>query len=847
MAPRRRRPGAGVAVDDRAHAVTLALLDPQVRWVVVGAAVAGALVGLLARRRAAAPVQTAAWCVVFGAVGALAAEALIALTVWLAAPRAAQFNEHRWVLLAPWRRLGLWLGGLTVVAIAGLAWRASRGTGPVRRAALVCLRAGAALAALVVYLEPAVELRQVAREPNRVAILVDDSRSMALRDRPGGPTRTERVRALLDRSADTLAAWRRDHQLDVYTFSDVAAASSLDAVARATAAGDGTLVRKALEAVRTRYDGHDLAGVVVMSDGAATDAWRDGDGTLRDFLRALDTKVHTVWAARPGLRDLAVQRVAADEFAFVRTVVRLEASIRSTGYPAGPVVVTLSADGKVERQKQVQLAADGTTKVVFEVTPPRVGRYLYEISIPVSADEAVATNNARAFVVRVIRDKIRVLQVAGAPSWDVRALRAMLEENPNVDLISFFILRTQDDIALVPNDEMSLIPFPTRELFEEQLPSFDVIVLQNFEFMPYGIGDYLDNIRSYVEGGGGLAMLGGDMSFSLGGYHGTPVAAALPVELIRPGGVELEDTTRFAPVLTDAGKSHPITALRYAVADNLTAWAALPPLEGVDLVAAAKPDATVLAVHPRLRTSRGQPMPVIVAGDYGQGRSLAITTDSLWRYGFVAAGRPGDDGRAYTKLWDNAIRWLIQDPDLRNLHIDSDAVEYAPKVPVRLTTRLLGRDYQPLPKGAVQVTWKRGADPATAELVGSTTIVVGDDGTGSYDLAGLTPGAYRIEATAEVAGKQVTAGDIFLVRDASIELDEPAGVPATLEQLAAATGGRALGPVDTLPADLAFDAPRVVRVDQRADVELWSRPGLIFVALLLLGLEWLLRQRSGYL
>jgi hypothetical protein len=98
-------------------------------------------------------------------------------------------------------------------------------------------------------------------------------------------------------------------------------------------------------------------------------------------------------------------------------------------------------------------------------------------------------------VVRVIRDKIRVLQVAGAPSWDVRALRAMLEENPNVDLISFFILRTQDDIALVPNDEMSLIPFPTRELFEEQLPSFDVIVLQNFEFLPYGIGDYLDNIR----------------------------------------------------------------------------------------------------------------------------------------------------------------------------------------------------------------------------------------------------------------------------------------------------------------------------------------------------------------
>ena len=85
----------------------------------------------------------------------------------------------------------------------------------------------------------------------------------------------------------------------------------------------------------------------------------------------------------------------------------------------------------------------------------------------------------------------------------------MLKSNPNVDLISFFILRTQDDVSLVPNDEMSLIPFPTRELFEQQLPSFDLIILQNFEYLPYGIGDYLENIRSYVEGGGGLAMLGG--------------------------------------------------------------------------------------------------------------------------------------------------------------------------------------------------------------------------------------------------------------------------------------------------------------------------------------------------
>ena len=827
--------------------MTLAVLEPRLRWMLIALAALGLVVGALARRRGHTRVATVAWSAAFAALGAIAAEALVALTVRLAAPGSAQFNEHRWVLLAPWRRRGLWLGSIAVIAIVALGWRASRGATPLRRAAMVWLRGAAAVVAMVVFLEPAIELRQVAREPNRVAIVIDDSRSMGLRDKAGGPTRTERVRQLLDDSADALAAWKRDHQLDVYAFSDVVAPASLDGVARTPPTGDATLIRKALETVRARYDGRDLAGIVLLSDGAATGDVNSGDGAIRDFLRGLDTRVHTVWTARPGLRDIAVQRVAADEFAFVRTVVRIEATLRSTGYGPQRVLVSLAADGKVERQKWVDLAPDGTTPVVFEVTPPRVGRYLYEISVPVADDEAVAENNSRAFVIRVIRDKIRVLQVAGAPAWDVRALRAMLEENPNVDLISFFILRTQDSIALVPDDEMSLIPFPTRELFEEQLPSFDVIVLQNFEFLPYGVGDYLDNIRAYVEGGGGLAILGGDMSFSSGGYHGTPVAAALPVELAEPWGGDLIDTTPFAPVLTEAGKSHPITALRYAVPDNVLAWKALPELEGVNKVLGAKPDATVLAVHPRLRTARGQPMPVIVAGDYGQGRTLAVMTDSLWRYGFVAAGRPGDDGRAYTKLWENAIRWLIQDPDLRNLHIDSDAVEYAPRATVRLTARLLGRDYQPLPKGKVAVTWKRGADPATAQVVGTATITVGDDGTGTQDLTGLAPGVYRVEAQAEVAGRQITAGDIFLVRDASVELDEPAGVPATLELIAGATGGRALGPADHLPADLAFDLPCIVRVDQRADVELWSRPGLIFLALALLGLEWLLRQRSGYL
>src|SRR4029079_16873679 len=127
-----------------------------------------------------------------------------------------------------------------------------------------------------------------------------------------------------------------------------------------------------------------------------------------------------------------------------------------------------------------------------------------------------------------------------------------------------------------------------------------------------------------------------------------PIAAALPVELYGPfDSGPILDTSKFQPQITEAGTMHPVTSLRYAADDNVAAWKSLPPLEGVNLIAGAKPDATVLAVHPRLKTKARKPMPVIVAGEYGKGRSLAVTTDTLWKYGFGAAARPGDDGRHY--------------------------------------------------------------------------------------------------------------------------------------------------------------------------------------------------------
>ncbi|GAB4512977.1 MAG: hypothetical protein Tsb0020_31100 [Haliangiales bacterium] len=847
--------------------------------IIAGAVGFAGLATALGRRgsRVAVPLALAAAVL----AGLALCELAVALALDAAGPDVSAFNEHRWVLLSPWGRGGLILGVLGAVSAVVLGWRTSASARtPLERAVLVSLRAAAAAAALTLFLQPAVELRQVAREPNHVAVLIDDSASMSLAEVPDGPRRIDRALGVLERSRPTLDAWRARHRIELFRFSEALVPATLDTLVDEPPRGAATRMYQALDQVRSRYDGGDLAGVVLFSDGVATDGFAEGvgEGGMSDFLGSLEVPVHTVWSGRPGLRDVAVARVLADEFAFARTVVRIEAIIHATGYDKRRVRVTLSSDGKPLRQKWVDVGPElGEVPVVFEITPPRVGKYVYEISTPVADDEAVAENNRRTFVMRVIRDKIRVLQVAGAPSWDVHALRRMLKKNPNVDLISFFILRTQEDIGLVPNSEMSLIPFPTQELFQHELPSFDLIVLQNFEFEPYGISAYLENIRSYVEGGGGLVMLGGAQSFSSGGYAGTPVGATLPVELWprgavvtprrerrrgRSGGRDdgaagaelgdglgggLIDVAEFVPTLTRAGKLHPITALRYEVEDNLATWRALPPLEGVNLVARARPDAVVLAVHPELRDQDGEPMPVITAGEYRDGRVLAVTTDSLWRWGFRAAARAGDDGRYYTKLWENAIRWLIHDPELLHLHVESDDITYAPGSSARIDVRLLDLEYTPLAGGKVALSIRRGSDAADTELVHSEEIEVGDAGTGRIELDDLSPGVYRVLAEADVGGRPVSASDIFLVTEAGVEFEQPAAREELLATIAARTGGTYLGPAEALPAELALAPPRIVRVDRRADVELWSRPLLLFLALIFLGVEWGLRQRSGSL
>ncbi len=483
--------------------------------------------------------------------------------------------------------------------------------------------------------------------------------------------------------------------------------------------------------------------------------------------------------------------------------------------------------------------------------PRRLGKQVYAIAVEQRPDEVYGGNNVEQVVVNVIRDKIRVLQIVGQPSWDERFLRNHLKEDPNVDLISFFILVSAQNVRPVSADETSLIPFPARELFEEELGGFDLAIFQNFNYGPFRTREYLPRIAEFVREGGAFVMVGGPLSFSSGKYYGTPITDVLPVELPPHFGTdELLDEGHFRPTLTESGTHHPITRLALDPGINEGLWKQTEELHGVNLIAKPKRDAVVLLEHPRLKDSRGAPMPVVTVHEVGKGRSMAVTTDTTYHWSFVAGNR-GDDPRHYDTFWRNAVRWLIKDPamDLVQVQVLSEQISVPEEA--RVTVQVFEPDYRPAADESVEVTVRlrdAGAGAGEGEVVQRLT-ETRTDGAGSLEVVVpvTRPGIYEVEATARVVSGRLARGtDLFVATHSNPELEETVGDGRLVALLAAASEGSVQALTTATPV-VDPHPPRITRVLSRKHNELWNAPWLLILIATLFGLEWWLRRRYGFL
>jgi uncharacterized membrane protein len=657
----------------------------------------------------------------------------------------------------------------------------------------------------------------------RVVVLWDQSRRLAMRD--GALTRSQRARQAVQR----LRAQWHGARLEVLGFGDGAPRREVPRVEPTAATSDLLAALRALHESAERPE-----SVVVVSDGRLTaPGGTDTLSAMRDALDGIDFPVHTIRVSETAPADASIRAVrtagvavAHQPFDLVVEVGcsgglscdRLPVTVRELHRGAEP---SLLASGSVELE-------GGEGRVRLPVTVERAGSRVLEVRLDSPEGDRVPQNDVRLTTFSITRARVRLLHVAGRPSYDVRALRVWLKSDRAVDVVAFFILRSVEDDTRVLEEEseLALIPFPVHELFSAHLPSFDAVILQDIDAVRYELAPHLGSIARYVRAGGGLIMVGGPSAFLGGSYGGTALDSVLPVTL--PRGAEPFDLERFVPELTALGRAAPVLRpLRELLGDEL------PEMVGSNTLGPPREGALVLWQHPTRRVALragSAPMPVLALTEAGEGRTIALGVDGTYRLAFSALGAEVQ-GRAYSALYDGLLGWLMRDPRYESARVELDGSCVA-DVPLALSVFLA-----PGLEGPVALKVSRLSP--SGQVVLERSLSRDEQRRGRVELSGLEPGGYCAEL---LVGRALATRTDFACEAGGDAWSDSRPDPERLKLISRATGGRSVrfDHVEDLPRPEAAEVHAQRHV--RAVLPPWC---WCLLAASALGTHWIVRRRDG--
>jgi uncharacterized membrane protein len=732
--------------------------------------------------------------------------------------------QVNWAPEDPWL-IAISLGLMMPLAL-WFFWTSLRRVGSKpKKVFLFLLRVAAFTLLLIILMRPELEFKKSHSLKNHIAVLLDNSKSLSIKTFPKEVPRIDLIRKTLESNKNYFDQLKKDFQVDTYFVSD-----GIEKVS--SKLGDYrphrpyTDFRRVLEELNKTYENKSLQGVFLFSDGA--DLAQEPGEISPDILKSLariNGPVHTLQAgSNDQFRDLALESVSAPDFGFVQQPVRLSLTVFSSALGNRNVPLVLKEDDRILVSKIIEIREDQKKyKVDLQFTPRKIGKHIYTLNLPRFAEESILTNNQKEFEVDVARDRIRILHLNGRPAWDSRYLREVLANNPRVDLLSFFILRNLGDDVVAPTSELSLIPFPSNLLFDDYLSSFDLIIFQNFKYEPFIDKKYLSNIRKYVEQGGAFLMVGGELSFQGGSYSRTPIEDILPVSFkdVATRFIDKE----FRPKISGDFSNHPILRLEKEL--NEEVWSALPPLHGMNLGLVADKDTYVLLENE-------SESPLLVAGEFGKGRTALLATDSSWSWSF---GKAGGGGRYFHRFWNNVIDWLIAEPKTRRLQLESDKERYREEEQVLIKFKLLKENYQP----AVNITGKLTLSSRSGEVI---TKELKTDELGGQVFPFLPEQAGFYEAVIEIEGLQEKI--MFSVLKDNAEFEKPLVNDFVLKKIAQVSGGqyKVLDGANDLSA-LQFKKPEIKVKSHSRSFFLWENWWAYGFVVGFLFLDWWLRRKAG--
>lgn len=686
-----------------------------------------------------------------------------------------------------------------------------------------------------------------ARRPQTAVLIVlfDQSRSMQLPQAAAGATRWTAQLQTLQKAQPLLQTLSKSMEVRVYGYDaelhpvEVTGASL---PLPASPEGQQTDIGTSLHAALQRELGKRLAGVVLLGDGVQT-AFRPSV-EIPEAGRELARLGYPLYAVPFGLpmdavqaRDVAVENLQDQYTVFVKNELPVTSTITIRGCTNQPIPVKLVVEKPgggldtigpvtaVARQEQEQVTVE------LRYVPEQPGNYKLRVEAAEQPGELVTKNNQLSAFLRVLEGGLKILYLEGELREEQLFLRRVLEASPDMEL----------DFQWVDSRRRDTWPVDVGRLLRD--PKYDAFILGDLDAAALG-KEQLQLLGEAVARGKGLALLGGYHSFGAGGYRDTPLAEVMPITMDRlerqdfdapiRQDLQLPGPLRMRPV-----RAHPLVSLG-GEGDSAAAWSRLPPLAGANKFQGVKDAAGVQVVA---ESEAGQPL--LVVGESGRGRVVALAGDSTYRWamqGFEAAHR---------RFWRQVILWLVGRDDR-----EQDQV----------WVKLAQRRFQP----DARVTFSAGVSSPSGEPIVATELrceLTLPDGSrrelpatrdgpqwlGSIETV-TAPGDYALEVTASREGKMLGRGrGEFLVYDRDVELSTPAADHDQLARLAAVTkpfGGRVVAPeqVPALLEDLRDRPPEMdIEVQtkwQLADTgrDAWS---LLLLLVGLLTAEWLLRKKWG--
>jgi hypothetical protein len=702
------------------------------------------------------------------------------------------------------------------IAAFALAWISYRITIPptsqTKRLVLTVLRGAGLFLLFFLISEPFLSIIHHTTEPPTIAVLIDNSQSMSIKERTG--SRAAALRSVI--SSDVWNELKSTGSVSFFLFdtkTKTIGSLSADSI---LLNGAETDISEALKSTKKLFAADNLQAAVLVTDGNST----IGSDPLYDA-EDMGVPVFTIGVGDTSeQKDILIRKLLTNELTYTGNRLPVNVTVHSAGFGGERIHVTLKSGGNILAEQPLTLES-GSREYAVTLTciPEQEGLQKYTVELSSLPGELTAQNNRQSVSVKVLKSKMRVALIAATPSEDAAFIRRALESDKNIE-VKTFIEYAQDQ--------------PQAHVLDlKLLTDAECVVIIGFPIAA-SISGNIDAV---------FHALSADKPFLFVTSRTTDFTKLKPLEQYLPFTYQQIGTNEeqvFVSV-NEPQPSHPI--LKTETSDDVKElWEKLPPVFRLQGIYRAKPEAIVLAAARIQSTTLNDPL--IVIQNLQQKKSEAILAYGIWRWQLLSdAGSP--QAQLLERMLIHSVRWLTTREDDRRIRVQPSKDVFTSQEPVEFTAQVYDENYQPADDAQIEVQAAQGKE--------SSMVVLNSIGNGQYRAAfdQLPEGDYQFAARVQSGGKTLaTSRGIFSIGGANAEYFETRMNQALLQQIAEHTGGKYYVPaaMAALPQDVAALSnfkPR--ELTRTAEIELWNSRWILALVVLLFSLEWFLRKLHGML